>query len=578
MTAILRDDGNATATLNADTDYPLGTVDGRVSLDEGGAPHVVGSLTAPLPDDAALLDQLDPRTLRRVTLEVTAERVDGFGSTVNRTFDLGLRSAQIDEDAATVTLTLESDEALLIDDVWLGDTSNTDALAYQSSLRAIIDNVVLDRIGAALEPGTTDTPFYVLFDARNLLENPGGDVNASAIVSAGNSSFARETVKVRTGAGSIRVANGVAGLYAVMLDSTTSATGGAHTVSEGDERNFSVWASCNVAHNAYIGIRWLDSSGNPIGSDVLATPVALAPSSWKRISVSGVAPAGAARMKPIVWGNAPTGGFLLYLDDMVLADTVELVDAFDGDTPDTLEYGYNWEGTPGVTRSSRTALIDRAPDLLHWKPGVSAWAFVQPIVQAAGFRLLCDEQRKWWLVDGAGYLAHGMTQLSFGAHITRASTGISRDGDWFDAALVRYRWRDPEGNQQERIDWFAAPGWTRARTFDIEAPYPGPGRAAYKVKRAEGLGRTATVEAPLDLTVTPSQALRLNLPNIPELFGVTRAVEFDLGTFRMSVESRGLTDVPSGAWILANPTLTWAAVDPGTTWAEATPDDSTIFD
>jgi hypothetical protein len=147
-----------------------------------------------------------------------------------------------------------------------------------------------------------------------------------------------------------------------------------------------------------------------------------------------------------------------------------------------------------------------------------------------------------------------------------ARSEISRNSDWFDAAIVRYRWTDATGARQERIDWYAAPGYTKASLFDIAAPYPGPGRAEYKVKRAQGLGRTASVHAPLDLTVSPSQALRLNLPNLPELFGVTRSVEFDLNDLTMTIASRGLTDVPPEAWALVNPALTWAASPATRTW------------
>ena len=579
MTTILRDDSNATATLLEDAGYPLGDIGGVVSLDEGGAPYGVAELTIPLPVDADLLALLDPRAHRRVQIDLTRERVDGFGSTATRSFNLGLRSADITEGGATMQLRLESDEALLMDDVLLADAPLS-LHSYSSSLRAVV-SAVLARIGATLEAGTADADVTTYADSMNLIPDPSVEFGASGFAPTNCSLDATDTSWAADGARSINLWNPTSS------DSYVAIGGGPGGVRLGLQagKSYVLSATGNVkvalagaaARTRCLTVIYRVGQSGYVFVD--SPPIPAAVNTPGRVSVAFTLPPGTTEAFVRAYLGASTGqvrwdAFRLSEATPNPLDTV----FFSGDTPDTAAYDYFWTAASHPTTSSRRALVDRPAASLSWEPGVSAWEFLQPLVQAAGMRLLCDEDRKWWLLDGAGYLAPGVTQLSFGAHMLEAASGVSRDGDWYDAALVRYRWTDAAGISQERIDWYAEPGYTKARLFDIDAPYPGPGRAEYKVKRAEGLGRTATVRAPLDVAVTPSQALRLNLPNLPELFGVTRSVDFNLDDFTMTLESRGLTDVPPGAWVLVNPALVWASVDPALVWADATPDDSTIFD
>lgn len=584
MSVILRDDSNATATLLEGAGYALGDVAGSVSLDEGGAPHVVGALTIPLPADAELLDLLDPRQHRRVRIDVTRERVDGFGSTSSRSFDLGLREADIDEGAATMQLRLESDEALAMDDVLLADDP-VSMHAYQGSIRSLVD-AVLARIGAALEPGAPDPSIQTTSDATNLMTNPSAETSLTNAAAA-FVTLTRSNAWAAAGAGawSFQLAGPFGADSYLEIGGNDSAhrlgmrAGATYTVAGTLRLTGAVGSS--VASARTIRVVGRDAGGTPV--QIAQSAAAPDAAGVTRVSLTFTIPAG-YQGSSIRWYHGGTSGTVWWdalslreVRDAEHADPTDTV-YFDGATTDTTDYEYAWTGTAGESSSTRIALVDRPVASLWWEPGRSAWEFLSPIVQAAGLRLFCDELRDWRLVDGAGYVAPGMTQLTQGVHLTSARTSVSRDGEWHDAALVRYRWRQADGTQAERIDWYAAPGYTRARTFDIAAPYPGPGRARYKVTRAEGLGRTATVEAPLDLSIVPSQPLRLTLPDIPELFGLTRSVEHDLDTFTSRIESRGLTDVPPGAWVLVDPALVWNDAPPALVWADATPDDSTIFD
>lgn len=558
------DDTGGGSTLLVGAGLELRITRGSITLDESAARHVTGRLELAIPDDATL-DELDATGQpRRVQVVMRAKYPGAFTADKTRTFDLHLRGRPIRFSDGVVRLELASDEALLEDDLLVAGEPLS-MRPYEGTVRGIV-NAVLARIGAVLEPGPTDAPYRVLFDVRNLLHNPGGDVDLSAIVGAGNVSFNRETVVKRTGAGAFRLANVANGLYAVMLDWTASQTDGAHTVSPGEPRNFSIWARANTPHNAHVGIRWLNSAGVQTGPDELAAPVPLTTTGWKRISVAGIAPAGTVRCKPIVWGNATVGGSLMYVDDALLADTLELVDAFDGNTPDTEEYGHVWDGAAGVSQSRRHALINRSPDSLEWEPGRSALDFLSPILQAAGMRLYCDERRRWHLIDGATFTAPGTLTLTMPGNLHTADETTDRDaGEWYDAAVVRYRWRRADGTMAEAVDHYAAPGHSRAARFELDAPYPGPGRAAYKVKRAAGVGRTYDVTALSNLDVAATQLLRLTLPGVPQLLGVVRSVEYDLEAGTMRIGSRGLVDVDPDSWLAQTSDLAWSAA-PAEPW------------
>jgi hypothetical protein len=273
-----------------------------------------------------------------------------------------------------------------------------------------------------------------------------------------------------------------------------------------------------------------------------------------RVSVAFTLPAGTTEAFVRVYHGATSGeirwdGFRLSEHTGDPTDT----GFFDGDTADTAVYDYFWTAAAHPTTSSRRALVDRPPAALLWQPGRSALEFLAPILQAAGLRLYCTEAREWYLVDGATYTAPGVVQLTQPGNLHRATETTDRDsGEWYDAALVRYRWRQPDGTTAERVDFHGAPGYSRVATFELEAPYPGPGRAAYKVKRAAGLGRTADVVALADLDARPTQILRLHLEDTPELLGVVRSVRFELEDGTMSLTSRGLVDLGPDA-ILAIP-------------------------
>jgi len=176
------------ATVTLDTVPPLviTPTSGDVTLDEGWAPYAQAVLECPAESTAQLV-ALDPRTTTRALVETseTFGRVDTLADmtsrygggrpapvttestgdvsnitdanfhdwdtpgapyrpSISRTFDLGLRSREIDHNAGTVTLDLASDEAIMQDSysLYAGETisGRTDFLG---TLR--------DRVPAALD-------------------------------------------------------------------------------------------------------------------------------------------------------------------------------------------------------------------------------------------------------------------------------------------------------------------------------------------------------------------------------------------------------------------------------------------
>src|SRR5690606_18405049 len=137
--------------------------------------------------------------------------------------------------------------------------------------------------------------------------------------------------------------------------------------------------------------------------------------------------------------------------------------------------------------STRTPIIERPLESLTWRAGVGGISFLSPLVQAAGFRLVCDESRRWTLRDD-GYRAPGALTLRHGVNIVKIDEETTRDEDaWCDAAVYFHTWADNDGIEQPRIDaWSLPPTPTKVIRRETDAPFPGPGRAQYAVRRAQG--------------------------------------------------------------------------------------------
>lgn len=209
---------------------------------------------------------------------------------------------------------------------------------------------------------------------------------------------------------------------------------------------------------------------------------------------------------------------------------------------------------------------------LVWKPGVSGWDYVEPLVQKAGLRLYCDEQRIWRLTQPQRSV-DGFLSLAASSNVTRGIDSVSLDArsedSWYDGVVVRYEWQDAANVRQTAYDTAGDPATAR-KVYSLtvsDVPYPGPGAARAILTRSQGRGRVLNVDAISDYSTEPGLPLGISLPNSITQTGFVSAVDWDFPQGVMSVKSRGLVETPPDSWTLTPPELTWATVADDTTWS-----------
>lgn len=181
-----------------------------------------------------------------------------------------------------------------------------------------------------------------------------------------------------------------------------------------------------------------------------------------------------------------------------------------------------------------------------WEPGVSAWDWLAPIVQAADLRLWCDEQRQWHLTT-APTIPGAPIALSASGTIKRAVDSINRDDEFYRAVLVTYEWADAAGVQQKAYDLAFVPPWLpstqqRVKQVTYRRPYAGPGAAARILRSVLPRGRKIAVTAVSDYAVEPGRAVTVALPSTPLQTGRAAAVTWHFPADDMEVRMRELVD------------------------------------
>lgn len=557
------------AVLVGTPDQPLSVLTGNITLDAGRSPHVTASLVIASPGDwetvdidgtllpnwvpnVALIEALDPRESRRV--RITATR-DGIA----RSFDLGIRDTEVTDEAGDLTLTLSSDEAILEDFAALED--DTVPRTHESSLRDVIDYVLGEAIpGAVLEADpASDADVTAYWSVSNLLFDSSFEETVTTVWANGTNAtgFARQTTHKYTGAYAGHWQTAAAGIsYASM--------NGPISVRAGDSYVFDGYVRASVANPFRLLIRFEDASGRVIRDDLQAASAAIG-GTWTRLVHIAVAPPGTSQVTLHVGYQASAAGQFPYIDALMFHEGTEAVPYFNGATTDDAHYTYEFSGDVHNSVATRTPVIERAPESLTWRAGQTAMDFLHPLIQAAGFRLVCDEQRRWTLRD-EDYRAPGSLAIRYGVNMTAGSHRISRDdGLWYDARVTIYT--DPI-TQARTVDSYAlVDPPTRVSTLEVSAPYPGPGRSEYAVRRAQGRGREITASAVSDWAAHAEQRLQITLPDQPIQTGTVQRLTYDLDTDEMTVTAR-TTDTPALAWALGPDDLTWTDTTATVAWAD----------
>lgn len=213
---------------------------------------------------------------------------------------------------------------------------------------------------------------------------------------------------------------------------------------------------------------------------------------------------------------------------------------------------------------------DFRSDAGGWAPGQSAWSYVQPLVETAGLRLYCDETGRWHLVEQETD-PEKVTRLQ-SAQVSSMNTRTDREGDWADAVLIEYRWRDVSDVEHVVYDYAAtSQNPTRPRFYRHDRVWPGNGAAASILSRAVLAGQRTQATAVSDYSVSTDGTLAVSFTSLGEvLAGDIESVQWFLDDDRMTVIAK---DSSSGylptSWLLAPSDFPWQDVPAGIDWTEA---------
>ena len=185
---------------------------------------------------------------------------------------------------------------------------------------------------------------------------------------------------------------------------------------------------------------------------------------------------------------------------------------------------------------------------IPWQAGVSAWDFLAPLVQLAGGRLWCDENRGWHLESP---MANNDSTVAVTATetMTDFTDTITRDGDWADAVLVKYKWVKVNGLAGSLTDYARSYAGPVSKTYVVEydlgtrpnAFVPAYGAAANLFAQVNALGRTVPVAAVNDFAAVPGGTLTATLPDTTTLSGRIAAVTWNFQSREMRVSTRNMT-------------------------------------
>lgn len=186
--------------------------------------------------------------------------------------------------------------------------------------------------------------------------------------------------------------------------------------------------------------------------------------------------------------------------------------------------------------------------------GADYWSLLNEVATRTDVRLWCDERRIWRLTlrpEKAKDPALFLTVGEAGTIITSES-GLSRE-DWYNAALLVYRWRDPEGTDREIIG--------RARLWD--GPYSvsaigakvyhesstrrisqatADAAAASRLRNLMTRGRSLTLKAAAAYWLRPGHTVNVQLPTGAAENHLVRSVTFHPHTGDMDIVTRQPTE------------------------------------
>ena len=514
---------DSTATATVDTTEVV-IEGGRTTLSTANVPYATATLELP-PLSDELVAWLDPRNNIRVPHEASMN-----GGTP-RTFDLGVRRRSIDDRTKRVTLELASDEALLMKyvDFWL----DQGAREHETSVRAIC-NYVLDKIGAALEPGTDDADVSAAWPLTNLCLNPSAEAVTGYVAGVNAGSVSVGTTSPYHGAGYVRwvsIASGASFLAVPISDTRVTA---------GQTFTFNAYLRASAAsQQGRLYVQYKDSDGNVVGNGALGPLGTLATgTAWSEHSWTFTVPEGVVEAQPYVVGVGGAG-ITYAVDGVSYYEDDEFVSFFTGSSSDSI-YTYSWVGAVGASPSVRTPVIERRPEMFLWYPDTYAWDFLIPITAVAGLVLWCDEQRRWWLSTPENRaIASTVTVTADTASDAFDDIDLDDDETTPTGVAVKHTWTDKQGNPRVEYDLAGDPERVLMVTLEGRA-YTGVGTAQNILDGRLASARRQTLTAIGQMDTTPGMSADVTLPHAGDEDRRIEAVTFDHRTGFMDLTTVGV--------------------------------------
>lgn len=168
------------------------------------------------------------------------------------------------------------------------------------------------------------------------------------------------------------------------------------------------------------------------------------------------------------------------------------------------------------------------------------WDFIETMTAAAGFKVYCDEIRRWYLIEDTA--TAGALALADTDNITAFEKVISRETLWYNQAVLEYN--DP--TLGTIFDEYYEAGTGEIRTLyqkKENITFPGYGAAQSIVQRSLTRGETYTIEAIANFDARPRQELTVDITDESVKTGVVQSITWSLPSARMSIDIRNLQEV-----------------------------------
>lgn len=462
------------------------------------------------------------------------------------------------------------------------------------------------------------TPFRTYSALTNLAPNPRLSVDAAGWQATGSGG----TLSRGTNASAAYPFSTYARLG--IGTGATSGTGIAYVQSAsfttGRQYTFSMYGQVSrgsVGNPMSARLVWFDAAGNEVGGRSYATTRQTVGNWNQRFVVTAIAPVGAASYGLTFYAGAGAAawgtGDVLYATGVMVTegdgldtDGTSVVPYFDGDAVNgTAGYNYTWQGTAGASVSARTPVVDRDQDSLTWKPGQTAYDFLEPILQSLGLRTFAYGQTESGrLVDNGPLLVQPLLALTtyqysrrlyytpipdnqialssavnlYDIDVRTAIGAKFSDGTpmYADAVVLHYTWTDSTGTEREAYDTYSF-ATTFLAPYVVEyrdTPFPGRGRAVNIYRRLASRRRLITATHRLAERIEPGVLMTITDPSLGgsgSVLGYVDSTSHDLTSGVSVTRIKDAVDYPTNAWLRQPAGKSWNAVPTGTSWNTFTP-------